>query len=351
MAPRKKGVTKTPQKVKQWIYEEALEKHSTPSELLAIRVRKSLVDEGLIAEDGSPDKDTIINYIQEARRKDPVDQPWSLGLSHSFNIPCEANGDLLGIWKQSVLVGEPLSIREAQWAARLRGVRPLPKLPLIAGNYALRERVCKALRIDMETKDLDAELAFGNEDGCDWGYGACVATGLFVEPHLVRNKERQMERENVETDSVGLFPAKRRISGDWLTELIMREPPGVIHELYVTLGTEFLPLEVDEVYCLWLQRLMKGPGWNDSTDPDRMTVGSQLLHEVIEGSKRLDTLRCEERASEDEWKAGNYASYSWDKHREVTEFKMAWHPSLELLAKVGYTSDDCHSRGFGDENS
>ncbi|MFA4837436.1 MAG: hypothetical protein WC749_15380, partial [Dehalococcoidia bacterium] len=79
MAPRKKGVTKTPQKVKQWIYEEALEKHSTPSELLAIRVRKSLVDEGLIAEDGSPDKDTIINYIQEARRNDPGDEPWSLG--------------------------------------------------------------------------------------------------------------------------------------------------------------------------------------------------------------------------------------------------------------------------------
>lgn len=93
-----------------------------------------------------------------------LDEPWSLGVSAEYNIPPEATKDLLKIKKWCFVVGRKFTSREAQWAARLRGIVDWQDLLSMAAKYAIRERVSEVMGkapSERDTTDLDIRLMDG----------------------------------------------------------------------------------------------------------------------------------------------------------------------------------------------
>ena len=100
------------------------------------------------------------------------DGPWSLGESAKpeYGIPPDATNILLELWKYSLEIGYPLTLRHAKWIARLYKVivtatsdinhwKQIQILFFAALNYADRERVSQALKqARFDTRDEDVKL-------------------------------------------------------------------------------------------------------------------------------------------------------------------------------------------------
>ena len=103
----------------------------------------------------------ILSPLRKGRTKpNPKDQPWSFAaLVGDYPIPADAMPTVMSIYKR-VLSGErELTIREAQWVARLH--RIFDDLDLLwdwALQYALSEWVSEITHNLFDTTDLDLEL-------------------------------------------------------------------------------------------------------------------------------------------------------------------------------------------------
>lgn len=100
------------------------------------------------------------------------DNPWSLGesIKPQYGIPGDATGILLELWKYSLEIGYPLTLRHAKWIARLYKVivtandevnhwKQIQILFFTALRYADRERVSQALKqSQFDTRDEDVNL-------------------------------------------------------------------------------------------------------------------------------------------------------------------------------------------------
>lgn len=100
------------------------------------------------------------------------DNPWSLGESvkPQYGIPGDATGILLELWKYSMEIGYPLTLRHAKWIARLYKLivtandegnhwKQIQILFFTALRYADRERVSQALKQpQFDTRDEDVNL-------------------------------------------------------------------------------------------------------------------------------------------------------------------------------------------------
>ncbi|MDP6495377.1 MAG: hypothetical protein QGI09_08185, partial [Dehalococcoidia bacterium] len=62
-------------------------------------------------------REGLRRLLQEHRL---LDTPWSLGSLVTHYLPPDALIDVLEVWEWSLAIGVPLTIREAQWTARLR---------------------------------------------------------------------------------------------------------------------------------------------------------------------------------------------------------------------------------------
>ena len=120
--------------------------------------------ESLISEmtERVPERDTLLKMISSVRRPTSLEEPWSLGVSPP-EIPHEATGDLLAVYKFCLAADWKFSIREARWVARLRSALPGGNPALLleyAVLYSRRERAAQKSRRPVDTSDLDTEIAF-----------------------------------------------------------------------------------------------------------------------------------------------------------------------------------------------
>jgi hypothetical protein len=172
-----------------------------------------------------PQYDAVQKAARKARNvKSPLEELWSLGIGESFGISADATADLLAIWRRSIIGGTTFTIRQAIWAARIRGaVQVLPPKNRVeeiygwAAAYAANHRVAEVLGKPIDTSFLDSNLAFMNEDGLfDWdqwwlatNLGAFPKSGgdsdlstLIQELGLVRAKEIGLRPREVDSDEV-----------------------------------------------------------------------------------------------------------------------------------------------------
>jgi len=273
---------------------------------------------------------TILNYISSARQGEPspFDKAWGLGIPIEYGIPIEANNDLLNIRRWGIAVDRTFTIREAKWAARLRGTVPPSQLLKEAFTYATRERACELLRMKkVYTDDLDAELALRIND---WS-----ATAIHFMAKEMGILARPAKKEIIEALKKGIIPveeeltlkslpqelAARFITDDldssWLTY-----PAGKAVEYRLGLkcrhGTELVE-GADILYALCLRRLTKGSRWEDMSVEAKGKVAECLHDEVV------DWLRKSPEQYADE-------SLFWFKRRILS---LLFSPSKELFKQVG----------------
>lgn len=157
-------------------------------------------------------------YVSKARKvRGEQDMPWSIGVSTEYQIPGDAAGDLMDIWKRHLLSGRRwFTIRQAKWASTVRGIIPdesenrIEKLSMWADIYTWRELACHVLDEPNVTADLDARLAF--DDSKDI-YDALVATDGV--PKLTTIDYAKKLRWDV---PVARLIAGLGVSHNWLTQ-------------------------------------------------------------------------------------------------------------------------------------
>jgi hypothetical protein len=210
-----------------------------------------------------------------------LDEPWSLGASVNFGISPEANRDLFDIWRVSLAIDRPISIRQARWIVHLRTLYPsylysqkeyfekvMRNLWLISQSwlYSIREQVSEIVGEEyFDTTDLDAASFMPL-----WEHATAVATGKV--PSVKFPSEQLTKLEEYGTTLEGPPRAGSSVElAVWLA---------------VSGASKGLPIpwkqseEEDLVSAHWLLYLSKGPNWDSLSRYTRKRIRGQL-HEWV----------------------------------------------------------------------
>ncbi|MBI2853299.1 MAG: hypothetical protein HYX87_00060 [Chloroflexi bacterium] len=210
-----------------------------------------------------------------------VDKPWELGsLVQHPEIPADAVPDLFAAWKLSLALGRPLTVRQAQWIARLRPMFAHIKSPnriqymLYWGwRYATREYITGILEgpaAPVSTADLDAAQALGFWQGQVAQSIRAVPSQSDISPEeLVRRAEEPDKPTFMNVPSFSAEVAVGLQTFDW------QDGPW-LQQVQAQQQEEGLSEESEWIYAICLQYLGKAPKWNDLPIEDRKTIARQL---------------------------------------------------------------------------
>ena len=233
-------------------------------------------------------------YIQELSKLEDTldpkvkeeDKPWCIGVSAKYGIPDEANADLLKMRRLCLLVDKDLSIRQAKWVARLRGVVLVGSLYFEAIMYAARERAFLLHNKDVITTDLDALIMFPN-----WSVD-------IADEHEVISFDRSMvSSDDVEAREMERGEARSAFwprvffplictTIEYFVGLSLTSTSTIVSD-WNGMDTELETEEEQIVYALWLKRFSEGECWQEwnefGTNEGQMEyVATTLAKEVIE---------------------------------------------------------------------
>jgi len=200
------------------------------------------------------------------------DKPWSIGASVKYGLPPEANRDLLDIWRASLAMGSPISIRQAKWIVHIRN---LFYEPISTGNtysdkvnrnlwlirqswlYSLLERASQIIGEKyFDTTNLDAASFIPN-----WERATALKLGKISYVNYSQEALAKIEKFGTSLTSppVSVQSVEEAV---WCE--VMAEPfPGEEMAVSLTGPDDILPEEDDLVAAYWLTYLSKGPLWND----------------------------------------------------------------------------------------
>ena len=240
--------------------------------------RMVLTDEILIQMQDSgdlkelPERGSIAKIISYARNHE-LDKPWSIAASIKYKFSPEANRDLLEIWRYSIAIDSPISIRQAKWLVYIRNFYPptvepysnkvMRNLELISRSwlYSIFERVSIILKEeDFDSTPLDALFL------PEWELATALQLGKIHRPYLPREA-----LEKIKTAGTSLSgPARSVLSVEQAVWHNVRAKPPQGQEMN-SFGSfdKVLPEEADLIAAYWLNYLSKGPLWNNlPTQPD-----------------------------------------------------------------------------------
>ncbi len=260
--------------VKLIIAVEALRDPNLPRKAVVSDIKKRIGQTG----ETLPTAQTLERLISRIRQHIlGEDDPWSISASVSNDIPADANGILIKLQRWCLIMGRPLTVREAKWAARLRTAVRSENLLEWAWRYALREMIADSLQDRLVTDDLDRELCFPREtpmEDCIMMAGR--RAGILPSPSL--EDFVLSEEEPLNNEFLADFPS-------WV-ERGMDVPLGQAMEhkllLWRVEHEEEFSEDADALYALWLQYLSKEPGWKDLNNEKRVALVKALHREVAE---------------------------------------------------------------------
>ena len=221
--------------------------------------------------------------------KDPRDQPWNLALGFRFGVPAEATADLLAIWKGSIIGGTVFTVRQAIWAARLRGAISetseaghIWQLYYWASNYAADERGAEALEEEFDTTHLDWNLAFKTPDGgIDWAMAYWAAKlGIAVMPDHLFVLRAPVEKGEVD-DALTLAADTVMDSEEvWGIREMIRSSPTL---------PEPWPAGREDYLVLIVRNIINTRRWQDMKEADR--IG--MVHRLVSSQSDLEEILVE----------------------------------------------------------
>jgi hypothetical protein len=163
-------------------------------------------------------------YRSSIQKADELDQPWSIAASIKNGLPDSALGDLLAVWKLTILLKQTdpypvwtFTIRQARWVARLRAALPDAGTSLLfrsATLYSRRERTAESQGGQLDTSDLDAELAFQHWKSPlhEWEYDQAVLSGAVPASRYSEAQEKGVVAKALRTfpEPLGYFASHGR---------------------------------------------------------------------------------------------------------------------------------------------
>ena len=256
-----------------------------------------------------------------------LEAPWSLGISADYGIPLEANEAIMKIWKWRAVVGLTLTIREAQWVTRLKGIAADNLLYSWAVRYAIREQVCRLLgREETYTADLDIYIVFPAMK-VDWAPHEAEAVWTSFETWEIL---ADIHYYNIdELDSLDKR-ASELDSWDRTYYASMNIPASRTVENYLCINPEYgqvLGENTDIFYAVWLRLFGSSSKWKNMALETKNEMAMRLHKEIELGKKKLeDAMKTyQDSMTKDE---------KWD--------YLPWIPSEELKQDVGIPQDPTH---------
>jgi len=235
---------------------------------------------------------SLQNRPPESKR---LDKPWSLGASIEHGIPPDANRDLFDIWRVSLAIDQPISIRQARWIVYLRTFFPYAiddysgkvsrNLRLVSQSwlYSIREQVSEIMGENyLATTALDSASFMS-----PWELNTAVKLGKVSEVEFPLEPLAKLE----ESGSVLTGPPRQGFSVEqavWHT--VRKEPPRDREIMELGFGEKALPEEADLVCAYCLNYLSKGPKWESLNYSQQKEIRLKLLEWVTNYSELLSNI-------------------------------------------------------------
>ena len=130
----------------------------TPRKVLAYEIREEITHKW---KEQPPELSTLEKRISYYRSipKVPFDELWSLGSLARHPIPPDAMPIVMSIYKKTLAGNDELTIRQAQWIARLYKILDHPELVWDwAWAYAMDEWLSEITNNPFDTTNLDLEM-------------------------------------------------------------------------------------------------------------------------------------------------------------------------------------------------
>lgn len=256
--------------IKQLIYAKALENKGITRLALAVELRNLIVEMGEIP----PTEETMIKLISEGRNLPYTaeDKPWSVAASVRYGLSPEASKDLFDIWRASLALDRPISIRQAKWIVYIRN---LYHQDISTGNvysdkvnrnlwlirqswlYSILERASQIMgEQNFDTTDPDAASFMR-----PWEHATAVKLGKVSSAHYPPQEAlAKLEKHgtSLTSPSVSVKSVEQAV---WLS--VRAGPPPQMELDAIGSLDEVLPEQYDLVAAYWLMHLSKGPLWND----------------------------------------------------------------------------------------
>jgi hypothetical protein len=211
---------------------------------------------------------------------DPFDKMWTVSASIKHGIPPEANKDLFDIWRISLAIGRPISIRQALWIANIRYIYPYRistewsslaqrGLQLISTSwlYSIRERISKIQEEDsFDSTSLDASSFMSQME-----FLVVQKIGLISPLDFPQEPLKKLEESGTTLSGP---PRSVQSVEDAVWHSVRAKPPQH-KERNDSIPWPITPSEeVDLVAAYWLTYLSKGPLWNNL--PERPEIREKL---------------------------------------------------------------------------
>ena len=305
---------RVPKRVRDYINETAYLHPEWPVFELMAHVTEHFKGTGLHI----PGPDSFRKIAKEARRPTEEDNPWSVGFLPAL-VPTDSLADVLAVWRQCKLKGYRFTARQAKWVARLRLVLRQrsnrrteyagDELYEWATRYAARDKANEVRNPSppLDTSDLDAKLAFSPDI-----YQAMVDTGLVVELTFERDFQER----------VGLDPqwVIRSASYDRLergAEQGDLDMAGELEDIWKAIDDDSKQVEAKDVWLIWVRALSTAPGWKQLPVERHNDLMLDLARQTVA------------------WYGPDIPG-AIPVLRRISGRELAFQPSAELLAEVGY---------------
>lgn len=224
------------------------------------------------------------------------DKPWSIAASSRYGISPEASKDLFDIWRFSLAIDRPISIRQAKWIVYIRN---LFYQPISTGNrysdkvnrnlwligqswlYSILERASRIMgEQNFDTTDLDAASFMLN-----WEHATAVKLGIVSQVKYSQEALTKIERygTSLTSPSYSITSVEQAV---WHN--VRKEPPRDLEIMELGLGEKALPEEADLVCAYWLNYLSKGPKWKFLDYLEQKKVRLKVLEGVKKCSELLN---------------------------------------------------------------
>ena len=329
--------------VHSWVRKLVLETAAENLDLTAREFMERLAP--VIADKGFPvpGVDWFRKRMREVRNVlDDSDGPWSLGVLSSTvppRITEEALPDVCAVWKVCLYSGQPFTIRQARWVARLRQLVPEHEVgpghavelhrwaSIYAGaEIAHRAEAAKSLKNSsrsdaLDTRDMDAALLLSGAVN-DALVVTAVVERFINRRQLLIETAPQLEREHAAiNDLMKRAPDERDRLLEECAEFIRDHRSIIIDASSSGRAAEKDPdgrgrKDAETVWSIWVRSMtVDGTRWWELTDERRTeikleTLRQTMTHYVESMDRALDDL-------DDPW---------------PKPFK----PSAEILCEVGH---------------
>ena len=306
-----------------------------PVNVLADQIQRRLIKK---KEKSIPQLSTLEKYISFYRSTTSLDEPWSLGesIKPEYDIPADATGILLELWKYSLEIGYPFTLRHARWIARLHRVivtanngadhwKQIQILFFTALQYADKERVFEKLlhaqhrsqadkekekaRFDTTAEDTDLMISPGEAVMLQES-GILPLTRLSEIPENINEmfKEEEGKEREIRTKTENLYNILRTKPNVAVVVHVLHRPRSInkyesvedklsnlmklwgrCTEIEDVIGT--LSVEQQRAYAILVTCFSKLPQWDDLSVQDYLDIIGKFAELVSQYSK-LDQLLC-----------------------------------------------------------